>query len=201
MHFHDFLRPALRLVAAAAIVVLASPVMAQSDVAEHLGVPGPIVFADAEFALAWSSEPSGGYYKQEYVPAGQEVETYAAMFLIEAVTSGATPRDAAKAMAASLDQRKAVDPLVNYDMISNDATGEIILDFVLSDSTTGTTIVEWNAYRYAPIGEDGVALYAISVRGYGDDGSRDLLSKLKATRAKYIDALAQFEPPALTPQN
>ena len=115
----DFVRPVLRLVAVQrATVVLASPVMAQSDVAERLAFrvrsPSPITEYVARLVVG---SPSGGYYKQEYVPAGQAVESYTAMFLIEAVTSGATPEAAAKAMTDGLDQRKGVDPVVNYDMI------------------------------------------------------------------------------------
>src|SRR5690606_31522441 len=48
-----------------AVAVL--PVHAQSP-QERLGVPGPVVFQGTAFALAWSSNPSAGYFKQEYLP-------------------------------------------------------------------------------------------------------------------------------------
>lgn len=54
------------------------------------------------------------------------------MFIVEAVTSGIGPKDAAGAQVASLNQRKATDPLVFYDAIVNEATGDVILDFLIS---------------------------------------------------------------------
>jgi hypothetical protein len=90
--------------------------------------------------------------------------------------------------------------VVNYDVVRNDATGEIILDFLMSDTGTGEVIVEWNAYRYAPLGEEGgVALYAISRRAYGEDGARAFLKALKQDRPPAIDALAAFDAPKVMP--
>lgn len=175
-----------------------SPASAQS-VTDMLGVPGPVSFQDTEFALAWTSRPFPHYFKQEYVPAGEQPERFNQMFMIEADIS-ATPEAAAAAQVDMLNKRKGSDPVVNYDLIRNDATGEIILDFVLSDSSTGTTIVEWNAYRYTPLNKTGgVALYAISRRGYGDQ-ARDFLIGLKEKRSPAINALASFDTPKLQPK-
>jgi hypothetical protein len=96
-------------------------------------------------------------------------------------------------MVDGLKQRQANDPVVNFAMIENEATGEVILDFLLSDSSSGTVIVEWNAYRYVPI-KDGVAMFGISRRGY-DDGASDLLKGLKSWRMGTIQALAELELP------
>lgn len=181
------------------VIAGASGVPACAQAAEEmLGVPGPISFQGTEFALAWSSRPSPGYIKQEYVPAGEEPEHFNQMFMIEADLS-ASPEAAAAAQVDMLKKRKSADPVVNYDLIRNDATGEIVLDFLMSDSSTGTVIVEWDAYRYAPLNADGgVALYAISRRGYGD-GAKQFLSGLKQNRHPAIQALATFDAPQLIP--
>lgn len=173
------------------------PASAQS-VQEMLGVPGPVRFQDTEFALAWSSRPFHNYIKQEYVPAGEAPEHFNQMFMIEADTD-TSPQAAASAQVDFLKKRKGSDPVVNYALIRNDATGEIILDFLISDASTGEAIVEWNAYRYAPLAEGGgVALYAISRRGYGD-GAKPFLQGLKDSRHPAINALAAFDAPKLTP--
>lgn len=162
---------------------------------DMLGAPGPITFQDTQFALAWSANPSAGYFKQEYLPAGQKLERYDQMFMVEASRSG-TPEGAAAAKLAMLKKRKGSDPTVNWDIIRNNATGEIILDFILSEKD----IVEWNAYRYARLGKTGgVALYAISRRGYGDK-ARDFLVNLKQSRLLAIKALAAFDAPVLEPK-
>jgi hypothetical protein len=163
-----------------------------------LGVPGPISFQGTQFDLAWTSHPADGYFKQEYLPAGERLERFNQMFIIEALESS-TPDAAAAAQVDMLEKRKGSDPVVNYAVLRNDAAGEIILDFILSDSSTGTDIVEWNAYRYAPLdGHRGVALYAISRRGYGE-GTLDFLQELKQSRPPAIDALAAFDAPPLKP--
>ena len=182
---------------AAAFLLLATMVLPAQAQADAIGAPGPIVFEDVEFALAWTSHPSETYFKQEYVPAGQTVEQFEDMFMIDVMTDGMTPEAAAAAMIKNLDARKGTDPVINYDLIRNDQTGEIVLDFLLSDSTSGTMIVEWNAYRYVPFG-DGIALYAISRRGYGEDGARTLLTGLKEKRQSAINALALMELPELS---
>jgi hypothetical protein len=166
---------------------------------DMLGVPGPISFQGTQFDLAWTANPSAGYFKQEYLPAGQRLESFDQMFIIEASTS-ATPQGAVSAQVDMLEKRKGSDPVANYAILRNDATGEIILDFLMSDSSTGTVIVEWNAYRYARLdGTGGVALYAISRRGYGDK-AQDFLVGLKQNRPPAINALAAFDTPALQPK-
>lgn len=180
-----------RLVAAVALVCLSgSVVVAQVDV---VGAPGPFVLEGESFELAWTSHPTETFYKQEYVPEGQSVEAYSQMFMVDVMTNGTSVREAAGTMVDGLKQRQASDPVVNFALIENDATGEIILDFVLSDDSSGTVIVEWNAYRYVPL-ENGVAMFGISRRGY-DDGASELLRGLKGWRMGTIEALAELELP------
>lgn len=179
----------------AAIVVLGLgilPAVAQDDA---IGVPGPIVFEDETFDLVWTSHPNEAFYKQEYLPAGQVVEAYGQMFMVDVLLNGATAEGAAGNMIAGLQQRQATDPVVNFDVIKNDATGEIILDFLLSDESSGTLIVEWNAYRYVPL-EGGLAMFGISRRGY-DEGVEGFLTDLTGWRLGAIDALANLDLPEI----
>lgn len=182
-------------IAAATVLTLAMPVMAQEEL---IGVPGPISFEGKTFDLTWSSHPSPTYYKQEYVPAGQTVESYVEMFMIDVLTTGETPETASAAMIAGLDQRKTGgDPVVNYAIIENTATGELVLDFLVSDTSSGEIIVEWNAYRYSPTADGGLTLFAISRRGYGDDGAKQFLSTLTSWRQASIQALATMDLPPI----
>lgn len=177
------------------VTLFALPAMGQED---YLGAPGPIDFGGVDYALAWSSNPSEGYFKHEYVPQGQQVETFDDMFIIEAVYGAVTPENAVAAMIAQLDQRKGSDPVVNYEVLRNGETGEVLLDFLLSDTGADPIVVEWNAYRYTPLEDgEGVALYAISRRGYGEDGARALLQGLGEARGRDIEALAGMELPAV----
>lgn len=180
-----------RLVAAAVVVCFTgSIVVAQEDA---VGAPGPFVLEGESFELAWTSHPTDTYYKQEYVPEGQSVEAYEQMFMVDVQTDGTSVGEAAGSMVDGLKQRQATDPVVNFALIENEATGEIILDFLLSDDSSGTVIVEWNAYRYVSL-EDGVAMFGISRRGY-DEGASELLKGLKGWRMGTIEALAGLDLP------
>ena len=174
-------------------------VSARADVTDRLGVSGPLVFDSVEYELAWSANPSPGYFKQEYVPAGQRVEDYVAMVLVEAAQA-VDVRGALSAQLTMLGQRKGSDPLVNYDVIRNEQTGEALLDFIVSDrNDRGEMVAEWNAYRYTPLPEgQGVLLFAISHRAYGDDGVRAFLGNLRAMRPDRINKLARQALPRVT---
>lgn len=176
---------------ALALLTLAVPVVAQEDA---IGIAGPISFEDTEFELAWTSNPSATYFKQEYLPAGEKVETYSQMFMVDVLTEGATPQSAVAEMLASLEARKPNDPVVNHAVMANEETGEIVLDFLMSDSSN-QIVVEWNAYRYVPR-EEGLVLYAISRRGYGDQAT-GFLRDLGQWRMDTVTELATMELPAV----
>ena len=183
---------------ALALCGFAAPVRA-GDTSDRLGLPGPIDFDGTSYALAWSSHPSPAYYKQEYLPAGQSSSNYASMLIVEVIASGASVQSAVSAQTRMLTSRKAADPLVNFALIQNQKTGEVLLDFVLGRTAQNTPMAEWNAYRYAPYrgasGQTGVTLFAISRRAYGDGEIKSFLGRLKQTRAAAIDKLARAQIP------
>ncbi|MRX52214.1 hypothetical protein GI374_17815 [Paracoccus sp. S-4012] len=194
--------PRLRRAAASLIVAacLAAPALAQAT--DHLGLPGPIEFDGESFALAWTLRPSEHYVKQEYVPDGQSVESYERMLLVETVAGGLGVMDAVRAQTDMLAQRRPDDPLVNMDVIQNEATGEALLDFIVSSKDAdGEYIVEWNAYRYArhtdAANDAGVMLFGVSHRAYGNADSQAFLQGLPALRSSQIDALARASLPSL----
>ncbi|MFN3500651.1 MAG: hypothetical protein ACK4ZJ_00175 [Allorhizobium sp.] len=180
----------------ATLVTAMTSAFAQSDM---LGVPGPITFLGQDYNLRWTSRPSKTYVKQEYVPAGQSPETYTDMILVEAVSGDITPMQAAATQVKSLEARKANDPVINYQVIENEGAGEVMLDFVVSDLKADPIIVEWNAYRYMRLADgNGVALFAVSRRGYGDETARAFLGSLSETRAQVIKEVVTYSVPAVS---
>lgn len=185
-------------VAVAALVtsIAMTPAMAQSDT---LGVPGPVSFMGQGYNLSWTSQPSEAYIKQAYTPADQSAETFTDMILIETVAGDVTPMTAATTQIQSLEARKPNDPVVNYEIIENKASGEVMLDFVISDLSADPIVVEWNAYRYMSLADgDGIALFAVSRRGYGEDGARAFLGGLGEVRSEVIKELATYSTPAIS---
>lgn len=173
------------------------PPAAKPSVADLIGVPGPLALDGIDHTLAWSNQPKPDYYQQEYLPAGQEPDSYQRMMQVELV-GGAAVADALKAQIAVLDQRKKTDPVVNYNVRLKQETGEALLDFVLAGkSSTGEDLIEWNVYRYSPVpqtGKKGTQLYSLSLRAYGKD-REDFLRNLKQTRPKEINAVAAAQVP------
>ena len=184
-----------------AAATMANPSAAQ--VVDHLGVPGPIEFHGKTYALAWSSEPADNYVKQEYVPAGQKPETFSQLLLLERVTGGIKVMDAVRSQVDMLKKRKATDPLVNFGILEHDATGEVLLDFVVSTKDDKREyIVEWNAYRYTPYhdpaGNSGVLLFGLSQRAYGNDNAKAFMASLKQLRRALTQALVKAPLPRPT---
>ena len=173
---------------------------AAQDAADRLGVPGPLTFDGKPHALAWVSQPTDTYTKQEYVPAGETPQDYSSMLLIEVLTAGAGVKEALAAQVRMLNERKPSDPLVNMSVLQNDKTGEAILDFIVSSKDgEGAYIVEWNAYRYIPRDGGGVTLFGVSHRSYGNDEAKAFLTSLKTLRPERINKLAQHKVPEARP--
>lgn len=164
------------------------------NVADYLGVPGPLEFNGTTFHLAWSANPNQNYFKQEYLPSGQTLAEFRDMMLLEAVSGSISVSEASSMKINELKERKSFDPNVNYDIIRNESTGEIIVDFIMSDNN----VIEWNAYRYSSLsnvsGIEGVYLMAISRRAYGND-INEFLVKLKEQRPGDIEALSKMTLP------
>jgi hypothetical protein len=166
---------------------------------DYLSIPGPVTFGDTSFELAWSSNPNANYYKHEYLPAGESLERFNEMLIIEVITGELTLSEAVNTKVKELMNRKSNDPYSNYEVIENPKTGEYILDFIVSDSNGGeANIVEWNAYRYVKLKDksdrNGVMLFAISRRAYGE-GISDFLKVLKSNRSEGISMLSSFDVP------
>ena len=178
-----------------ALALMAAPVAAQT--VDYLGVPGPINLAGQTYELSWSAQPSDNYIKQEYVPAGQRVETFDQMVLLERVTGDIKVIDAVKSQIDMLQKRKSSDPLVNFDILNKDATKEVVLDFLISTKDSkGEYIVEWNLYRYVPK-QSGVLLFALSRRAYGNDNAKTFLGNLKQLRKTDTGVLLKAELPTV----
>lgn len=194
--FHKILSGIAAVLFTVIAVVLTTMGAAASPPSDYLGAPGPLEFDGKSFRLAWSGRPNETYVKQEYVPSGQTPDTHSQMLLVELVTGNIKVADAVRSQVDMLEKRKGSDPLVNMNILQHEATGEVLLDFIVSSKDAkGEYIVEWDAYRYAPYkdaaGKTGVLLYAISHRAYGNRNAKAFLSGLKRFRQGQIAILAK----------
>jgi hypothetical protein len=171
-----------------------SPAVPSSEVVDRLKVPGPIVFNTENYILAWSSHLEGAWYKQEYVPAGESVERFSSMLMVDLRPDGADATQMAQGIAAQIDARSGGDPIAHFDMIVNPEAKEAIIDFLISaKGEDGEQIVEWSAHRYTtrPDGT-GTVLVGIARRGYGE-ATINFLKSLKTTRQRDIEVLSTLK--------
>ncbi len=191
-----------RTIAATAMLTMLSalPAMAQ-EVTDYLGVPGPITVGDTDYVLSWSSNPSEGYFKQEYLPEGAVPESYESMVMVEFLASDMPLTDVISAQMQMINARKDTDPVANAALLQNDETGEFVLDFLLSaKDENGEFILEWNGYRYAEAefdGQRGSILFAISERAYGNEASEAFLGNLREFKAQRTLDLSKADLPEL----
>lgn len=187
------------------LMLFASSISHAQLATDRLKVPGPITINGKSHALSWSSHPSPGFYKQEYIPAGDNAEKFKSMVLLDVSLGNFQLKDVVNAKVAELKKMKETNPLVNYDIFQKN--GEYLLDFLLSaNSADGkrVEIAERNVYRYKIFtdksGKKGVLLFAVSVRSYGNDIDA-FLKALKAGKSALLNEVAQYSIPVVTPSN
>ncbi|WP_062213122.1 hypothetical protein [Aureimonas sp. AU12] len=193
------MRFSLRLAALTISLFLLGPASAAED---RLGVPCAIEFADTSYILASADEPQPGYVKQEYLPKGVTFDRYETMMLVEFMEGELKPADVVRAQTQMLDERRAMDPFVNYEILLTNEGDGIILDFLMSGETEeGTRIAEWNAYRYVsgknPQGKLGGWLIGVSRRAYGDEIA-PFLERLRTERGANVATLGAISVPPMS---
>jgi len=168
---------------------------------DYLGVPGPIKLDKISYNLAWSSHPLDNYYKQEYIEAGDSLEKFKTMILLDFLT-GIKIKDAVKAKVTELEKLKETNPVVQFEQFEN--KGEYMLDFLVSQNTPDgklVSIVERNVYRYKTIvdksGQKGILLFGVSQRSYGNDID-NFFAVLKKTRYDLINLVGSFDIPEIS---
>lgn len=173
------------------------------EIKDYLNIPGPLTFNKTDYNLAWSSHPTVNYYKQEYLPKGDDIDNFKKLMIIDVIISDSLNlQNIMLSKIAELEEMKKSDPVVNYKMFNNPEKTEYIIDFVESQGTESALhIVEWNAYRYKIFtdksGKKGVILLGISLRAY-DNKIKDFFGWLKDGRLKNINKLIEFNIPEVT---
>lgn len=169
---------------------------------DYLHVPGPLSFDKVDYQLAWSSHPSEVYYKHEYLAAGDTLEHFKKLLMLEVVVSNIPLKNAVSQKVAELKALKKTNPVVNYTQ--TEKNGEFILDFTISENSANgkqINILERNVYRYKSFktksGQDCILLFAISERTYGKEAGK-YLANLKKNRAELVNKVSDFTIPEIS---
>ncbi|WP_080055701.1 hypothetical protein [Spirosoma aerolatum] len=189
---------------AVSLIMLASSAQAQPEPANYLQVPGPILFKGVPYHLTWSSHPNPTFYKQEYIGKGDNPNAFKTMLMLDVVTGHVDLNQVVASKIAEINQQNGPSPLVKYQLSKHPSTGEILLDFVMSQPAPdgrSLQIVERNVYRYKPFtsasGQQGVLLFGVCQRSYGSDTSL-FVASLKQNRTALSTDVAQFRLPSVS---
>jgi len=169
------------------------------DVINYFGIQETLSFNSLDYKLAWSSHPTAIYYKHEYVPAGDTVEHFHDMVLIDFMQADISLKDAVTAEINTLKERKKTDIVCNYQLQRK--TDEYILDFIMSEGNgQKLSVVEWNAYHYGSYtdknGHKGVLLFGVSHRAY-DDQIMPFMHSLGVYRNNVLKVLSKYTIPEI----
>ena len=169
---------------------------------DYLSIPGHFSVQNQVYQLAWSSHPDASLYKHEYLTAGDQFPNYKSLLTVDFVITPSPIGQAVSAKIRQLDEMKKMNPIVNYELMENKATGEVMIDCLLGQTAPDdrNSVVERNVYRYKSItatsGQRGILLVAVSVRAYGQAIS-PFLVKLKADRKKLVSEVARLSMPTI----
>jgi hypothetical protein len=136
---------------------------------------------------------------QEYIPDGELIGHYNNLVFIDFLTIDTPVNALVERKIGELLEKKKLDMYVDYNLRFNEAAGEYLLDFTISDGNfINLKAVEYDAYRYMKYadkaGHKGVLLFALSKRAYGDD-IIPFLPKLKEDMAGILKTHTEFRIP------
>lgn len=188
-----------------------APAQAQAQAAGHahanpvdrLGVAGPQQVGGQAHTLVFVTPPQpSGYVLQEYLPAGQALDSYTRMLLLAYQPSDETPLQWAQAKQAEINARRdsGSDAVASTDLYQAEQGDAAVLVFTLSATLPdGRFVLEWNVYHYQRQA-GGMVLTALSRRGYGREQAVALLEELKTGASAQIKSVVDWQPRVVAPR-
>lgn len=182
-------------------IALILPSHAPEKPVERLGIAGPLRFQQTAFNLAFSSHPTASFYLQEYLPKGETMDHFTRLLTVRVTNQNTDVKQLVNEKITELEARKKTDVMCNYQVMANDKSQEVIVDFIVSDKINDPqAIVEFSIYRYRQIAlgatRRAVLIYAYSQRSYGS-AVNAYLKALPQTRRAALDALAKTPLPVV----
>ena len=174
----------------------------KKQIANFLGIKGPVSIQKNVYNLVWSSHPDPSFYKQEYLAVGDAFPNYKSLVTIDFVITKWTVDEAVNQKILELKQLKKANYDVNYEVIANPVTGEKMIDCLIGQTATDEqkSVMERDVYRFKSVktksGEQGIVLLAVSNRKYGKD-IKPFLIKLKTDKPILANEVAKFQIPEL----
>lgn len=176
---------------------------------ERLNIFGPLQFQNKTLSLLRTSytpdSTTYNTYKQEYMVAGEGLDTFKNMVIINVFTGAYGLEDIANAKLDELRELQKTNPIVNWQTFNNKKTGEFMLDFLTSENSADGQYIdmaERTIYRYVVVtaksGEECGVLFGVITRAYGDDVEPFMTVFKTKARGVLIQAVGTFKIPEIT---
>jgi len=184
------------------IAVLFFSTAAFTQPIDRIGVKGPLEFDSTNFHLVWSDKADFNYFIQEYLPEGENVESFNQMLAIHFLETDIGLEKAVGLKINELKEREKTDPLVKYKIFKNADKTEYIIDFIVGEHEGEyTNIIELNFHRYKEINlskkRKALILFAYSKRAYKND-TYTFMQNLASYREKYLKEITSTTLPEVT---
>jgi len=183
------------------VILFSFSIAIAGDDKDMIGVEGPLSFNETSFDLVWSDKARDNYYIQEYLPAGEQLETFEQMMTLHVFLIDMSIDDAVQSKLNELEKRSKTDAICKGSVAETASSDgkEILLDFLLSETQKDTPeIVEYNVYRYVPVnigdGEKGILVYAYTKRAYGNN-VEGFLETINKERRNIVNQMGNTEVP------
>jgi len=186
------------------LIMLSDPDFAQSPkpIVNYLGIQTPISVQKKVYRLAWSAHPEASLYKHEYLVTGDDFSKYKSMVGIDFVLTESSVDQAVATKLRELDNLKSSNPIVNYEVIKNPATGEKMIDCLIGNNAANErdNLVERDVFRFKAVktksGQRGILLFMVSNRKYGAEIT-PFLTTLKVDKPLLVNEVAKLTLPTI----
>ena len=143
-----------------------------------------IEFDGNTLELAWQNRDQRGDTIQEFVPAGQTLDSWTKLAAYYEYPGIDEAKELVSAIVKKLNERTPRGPAA---ILENEETGELILDFVVWPEDN--SYVEFNIFKYSKRPEGGLVAQQYALRAYGND-AEEFLKALRPIRERTIEEMA-----------
>ncbi len=165
--------------------------VAKEDVAKEDVAKENMKIGDETLELAYQGADDNAAIK-EYIPKGQKLENWTKLAAVRVQTVIDDPEAYAEGM---IEELKKENPDAQYELLNNEKTGEVILDFTVW--APDKSVVEFNVFQYRKHAGGGLVSHQYALRAYGDDAKDFVASLDEEKRVELIAAVVGTDWPTI----
>jgi hypothetical protein len=169
------------------------------NVADVLGVQGPLMFNKTKFELAVSLSPDDGMYVQSYLPKSEVIETYNQKISILIIDTDKEVEEIITKKAKDLAELKKIDHNTAYSSREVNSGRDYIIEFTTCEyEGKKLNLVEFNISKVHKIktasGKPAIVIYTYTWRSY-DEETTQFLATIGNFKEEFITEMTHASIP------